>query len=175
MKGIILAGGYGTRLYPATTVVCKQLLPVYDKPMICYPLSILMLAGIREILIISTPQDLPRFKTLFRDGSALGLSFSYKEQQKPTGIAEAFVIGEKFIAGDSVCLVLGDNIFFGHDLSQLLQECVAEDSGATIFGYWVKNPEQYGVIEFDETGRSAPSGETEIPEVALCDRWPLFL
>ena len=150
MKGIILAGGYGTRLYPATSVICKQLLPVYDKPMIYYPLSILMLAGIREILIISTPQDLPRFRALFGDGSSLGLSFSYQEQSKPTGIAEAFIIGDKFISGDHVCLILGDNIFFGHDLSQLLQESSVEREGATIFGYWVKNPEQYGVIELGE-------------------------
>ena len=150
MKGIILAGGYGTRLYPATSVICKQLLPVYDKPMIYYPLSILMLAGIREILIISTPQDLPRFMALFGDGSSLGLSFSYLEQPKPTGIAEAFIIGEKFIGSDHVCLILGDNIFFGHDLSQLLLESSVEQDGATIFGYWVKNPERYGVIELGE-------------------------
>ena len=150
MKGIILAGGSGTRLYPATSVICKQLLPVYDKPMIYYPLSILMLAGIREILIISTPQDLPRFMALFGDGSSLGLSFSYLEQPKPTGIAEAFIIGEKFIGSDHVCLILGDNIFFGHDLSQLLLESSVEQDGATIFGYWVKNPERYGVIELGE-------------------------
>jgi glucose-1-phosphate thymidylyltransferase len=150
MKGIILAGGSGTRLYPATRAICKQLLPVYDKPMIFYPLSVLMLAGIRDILIISTPQDLPRFESLFGDGSQLGLSFSYKEQPQPGGIAEAFILGEAFIGGSQVCLILGDNIFFGHDLSQLLQECAVERPGATIFGYWVKNPEQYGVVEFDE-------------------------
>jgi glucose-1-phosphate thymidylyltransferase len=149
VKGIILAGGYGTRLYPATSVICKQLLPVYDKPMIYYPLSLLMIAGIREILIISTPKDLPRFRELFGDGSALGLSFSYAEQAKPTGIAEAFLIGEKFIGGDRVCLILGDNIFFGHDLGRLVKESQLEPEGATIFGYWVKDPHRYGVIEFD--------------------------
>jgi glucose-1-phosphate thymidylyltransferase len=150
MKGIILAGGHGTRLYPATQVICKQLLPVYDKPMVFYPLSVLMLAGIRDILIISTPQDLPRFQALFGDGSQLGLSFSYKEQPMPGGIAEAFILGETFLDGSPVCLVLGDNIFFGHDLSQLLRECAAEQSGATVFGYWVKNPQQYGVVDFDQ-------------------------
>ncbi len=148
MKGIILAGGAGTRLYPATSVMCKQLLPVYDKPMVYYPLSILMLAGIREILIISTPADLPRFRSLFGDGAKLGLSFSYAEQQNPGGIAEAFIIGEKFIAGDRVCLILGDNIFYGHDLHPLLGESAARKDGATVFGYWVKDPERYGVIEF---------------------------
>lgn len=155
MKGIILAGGLGTRLYPATMVICKQLLPVYDKPMIYYPLSVLMLAGIKEILIISTAQDLPRFKDLFRDGSHLGLSFSYKEQLYPKGLAEAFIIGEEFIGKDNVCLILGDNIFYGHGLAEMLKK-VANDlrkkSGATIFGYYINEPKRYGVIEFDVAG-----------------------
>lgn len=155
MKGIILAGGLGTRLYPATMVICKQLLPVYDKPMIYYPLSVLMLAGVKEILIISTAQDLPRFKDLFRDGSHLGLSFSYKEQLYPKGLAEAFIIGEEFIGKDNVCLILGDNIFYGHGLAEMLKK-VANDlrkkSGATIFGYYINEPKRYGVIEFDVAG-----------------------
>jgi glucose-1-phosphate thymidylyltransferase len=156
MKGIILAGGIGTRLYPVTLAVCKQLLPIYDKPMIYYPLSVLMLANIRDILIISTPQDLPRFKNIFRDGKHLGLKFSYKEQPKPGGIAEAFIIGEKFMGNDDVCLILGDNIFYGHGLTDLLRKAVKDietKGGATIFGYYVNDPERYGVVDFNEKGR----------------------
>jgi len=152
MKGIILAGGAGTRLYPITQVVCKQLLPVYDKPMIYYPLSILMLSGIREILIISTPQDISRFKALFMDGSHLGLSFSYAVQDAPNGLAEAFIIGEKFIGKDNVCLVLGDNVFYGHSLPNMLKKATQKREGSTIFGYYVKDPERYGVVEFDRNG-----------------------
>jgi glucose-1-phosphate thymidylyltransferase len=155
MKGIILAGGIGTRLYPVTLAVCKQLLPVYDKPMIYYPLSVLMLANIRDILIISTPQDLPRFKNIFGNGKQLGLSFSYKEQPHPHGIAEAFILGEKFMGNDDVCLILGDNIFYGHGFTQLLRKAVNDvkkKGGATIFGYYVNDPERYGVVEFDEKG-----------------------
>ena len=153
MKGIILAGGAGTRLYPVTKVVCKQLLPVYDKPMVYYPLSTLMLAGIRDILIISTPQDLSRFEDLFGDGSHLGLRFSYKVQEAPNGLAEAFIIGEDFIGEDNVCLVLGDNIFFGHNLPGMLNRACQRKEGATIFGYYVKDPERYGVVEFDGSGK----------------------
>ncbi len=153
MKGIILAGGTGTRLYPITLGVCKQLLPVFDKPMIYYPLSILMLAGIRDILIISTPQDLPRFIDIFKDGSHIGLNFSYREQPFPKGIADAFIVGREFIGNDNVCLILGDNIFYGHGLTEQLKRAVKDVStngGATIFGYYVSDPERYGVIEFDE-------------------------
>lgn len=155
MKGIILAGGSGTRLYPITLAVCKQLLPVYDKPMIYYPLSVLMLAGIRDILIISTPLDLPRFRSVFGDGSYLGLKISYKEQLNPNGIAEAFILGEDFINEDDVCLILGDNIFYGHGLVDVLKKAIKDIQtykGAIIFGYYVKNPERYGVIEFDSAG-----------------------
>jgi len=156
MKGIILAGGAGTRLYPITSVACKQLLPVYDKPMIYYPLSALMLAGIREILIISTPKDLPRFKEIFGDGSAWGLKLSYKEQPAPNGIAQAFLIGEDFIGSDDVCLVLGDNIFYGHGLPEAFRKAVEAARGgkATVFGYYVTDPERYGVVDFDAKGRA---------------------
>jgi glucose-1-phosphate thymidylyltransferase len=152
MKAIILAGGSGTRLYPATRVVCKQLLPVYDKPMIYYPLSTLMLAGIREILIISTPADTPRFKELLGDGSDLGLRLEYVVQQVPNGLAQAFVLGREFVGSDAVCLVLGDNIFFGHDFTKLLANAREQTSGATVFGYQVADPERYGVVEFDRSG-----------------------
>ena len=157
MKGIILAGGSGTRLYPVTKAVCKQLLPVYDKPMIYYPLSVLMLAGIRDILIISTPHDLPRFKDIFGDGSQLGLNFSYTEQQYPNGIAEAFILGKRFIGDDNVCLILGDNIFYGHGLTDLLKKAVQDvttKGGATVFGCYVNDPERYGVVKFDKNGKA---------------------
>jgi len=153
MKGIILAGGSGTRLYPATRTICKQLLPVYDKPMIYYPLSTLMLAGIREILIISTPADTPRFQELFGDGSSLGLRLEYIVQEVPNGLAQAFVLGRTFVGTDSVCLVLGDNIFFGHEFSKLLARAVSNTTGATVFGYPVVDPERYGVVDFDKNGK----------------------
>ena len=153
MKGIILAGGAGTRLYPSTSIISKQLLPVYDKPMIYYPLSTLMLAGIREVLIISTPTDTPKYEVILGDGKDLGMQLSYKVQEKPEGIAQAFIIGDEFIGGDNVCLILGDNVFYGHGLPEVLGKAVQIVDGGIVFGYWVKDPERYGVVEFDNDGK----------------------
>ncbi|MCI9435719.1 MAG: glucose-1-phosphate thymidylyltransferase RfbA [Lachnospiraceae bacterium] len=154
MKGIILAGGSGTRLYPLTEAISKQIMPVYDKPMIYYPLSTLMLAGIREVLVISTPRDLPVFQELLKDGHQLGMTFSYAVQEKPNGLAEAFLIGADFIGRDRVALVLGDNIFYGQSFSKVLKGVAAREKGATIFGYYVRDPREYGVVEFDENGKA---------------------
>jgi len=154
MKGIILAGGSGTRLYPATKSICKQLLPIYDKPMIYYPLSTLMLAGIKDILIISTPQDTPRFEELLGDGTQLGMTLTYAVQDAPNGLAEAFIIGKDFVGDDDVALVLGDNLFYGHDFGKMVKDAAAQKEGATVFGYYVNDPKAYGVVDFDEAGNA---------------------
>jgi len=176
-KGIILAGGAGTRLYPITKVVSKQLLPVYDKPMIYYPLSVLMLAGIRDILIITASEDLPRFKALLEDGTQWGLRISYVVQPRPEGLAQAFLLGKEFIGADKVCLILGDNIFYGHGFQQILNRATQIKSGALVFGYWVRDPERYGVVEFDTSGKvlsieekpKAPKSSFAVPGLYFCD------
>lgn len=178
MKGIILAGGAGTRLYPSTSVITKQLLPVYDKPMIYYPLSTLMLSGIREVLIISTREDIPKYQAILGDGRKMGMDFSYRIQERPEGIAQAFIIGEDFIGDESVCLILGDNVFYGHGLPDILKKAGQIKDGAVVFGYWVKDPERYGVIEFEQEGKALsieekptnPKSNYAVPGIYFYDR-----